>query len=390
MTFWETHENYGQMLQAKALQLHLEDKGHQPYLIKYDKSHSVKASKPTGVQNLAQKKWQKLLNPVFVFKKVIALIKKLIVAIQRMINPSNREFARFKANKLSFNDTIYNSPEEIKANPPEADVYIVGSDQVWNYQFLGDPSPFFLQFGAPTSKRVAYAASFGHRELPEDVDKKYSEYLKSFDAVSVREESGVSLCKAMGRQDAILVPDPTMLIPRSRWVEQSQDVPGFSDSDKKKVFIYTIGKRSSSVKDELLKYAKSMPDAEIAHVSINGDAEGKQFPTIEEWLGYYKAADLVITNSYHGMIFSIIFNNQFLAIAAAGSHAGMNERPLTLMGKFGLEKHLLFDYNQAEVQDLIDTPVDWDAVNQKIGTWTGEAKGFLDFDKLYTEMRAVS
>lgn len=379
MTFWETQDNYGQLLQASALQFFLEDKGHEPFLIKYDKSHSVRKHKPGKLQKLKQINWAKLFDPR-------AVLNKLRAASTTVASIPTRHFDDFKSDFIKVHPRVYNSPQELKDFPPPADVYITGSDQVWNYRYIGDCDPFFLQFGPKSIKRLSYAASIGHRELPAHILAEYQRYLETLDAISVRETSGVDLCRQMG-YEALLVPDPTLLISRDRWIEYSAEVPEFHNATGKKILIYTIGNRSSEVKDEVINYVKAFPNCEIAHVSINKDFEGDKFPSIPEWLGYYKDADLVITNSYHGMIFSILFNNNFIALPTSGDKAGMNERPITLMEKMGLEDHLLYHFDPVKIKALISKKVNWNGVNQKIADWRKVADDFLDMDGLFAEAK---
>lgn len=378
MTFWETQDNYGQLLQASALQFYLEAHGHEPFLIKYDKSHSVKQHKPGKIQKLKQINWAKLFD-------LKAVMGKVNSATKTVSSAPTRHFDDFKEDFIKFHPRMYNSPAELRDNPPPADVYITGSDQVWNYRYIGDCGPFFLQFGPPHVKRMSYAASIGHRELPPHILLEYKQYLKTMDAISVRESSGAALCREMG-YDALLVPDPTMLIPKEKWIEYSVEVPEFHNAgNKKKVLIYTIGNRSSDVKEQLITYIKQSPGMEIAHVSINKDYEGDKFPSIPEWLGYYKDADLVITNSYHGMIFSVLFNNSFIAIPSSGDKVGMNERLLTLMEKMDLEDHILYEFDPQKIEELMDKSVNWDAVNEKIAAWREVAGEFLDLNGLFAE-----
>lgn len=188
ITFWESQENYGQLAQACALQIYLERKGHTPFLIRYDKSYEVNRLKPGKMEMLQQLNWNKLFD-------VRAVSQKLKNMITTAAPPVDRNFKEFREDFLKVDHHRYHSYEELKANPPEADLYITGSDQVWNHCYTGNPKPFFLQFGSPDAKRAAYAASFGHKELPLSILNEYEQYLKSFAAIGVREKSGVALCK---------------------------------------------------------------------------------------------------------------------------------------------------------------------------------------------------
>ncbi|MEQ8470485.1 MAG: polysaccharide pyruvyl transferase family protein [Marinoscillum sp.] len=373
ITFCETMENYGQLAQACALQIYLEEKGHSPFLIKYDKSHEVKSRKPGFTQKMKQINWSKLLDPN-------ALISKIENMTKGVAPLPDRKFEEFKDDFLKFDRHSYTRCSELQLNPPEADLYITGSDQVWNHQYTGDPKPFFLQFGSANAKRASYAASFGHKELPESIMNEYEQYLRSFNAIGVREKSGLELCRQMGYGDASLLPDPTLLISKEKWMEYSQPIDAFRKDAKKKILVYTLGNRSSELKDQTLKYLKqdSEKDLSVVHVSINKDTDGDTFPTIPQWFDLFNQADMVITNSFHGTLFSIIFRKNFLSIPSSGTKAGMNERLFTVLEKFNLFDHLLTEFSPEYINLMMDQTIDWTGVEAEIEEWKRVADRFID------------
>lgn len=373
ITFWDSQENYGQVLQTYALQVFLKRKGHESFLIRYDKSTSVKKKKPSLAKKILNTNWDKLFDKQ-------ALKRKLDSFSADLDGTPDREFDTFKKEHLKLSAEFYSSPEALQNNPPDADVYICGSDQVWNYKFIGDYKPFFLQFGDPQVQRIAYAASFGHKELPSEVKSEYQEYLKSFDAISVRESSGMELCRQMGYESRLL-PDPTALLNRRAWEALSKRTDDFALSNKRKVFIYTLGNRPSTAREDLFRHFTESPETVVAHTSIHKDREGDLHPSIQEWLGYFRDCDLVLTNSFHGMLFSIIFNKNFIGLPCTGNNAGMNERLTTLMEGLGLEDHLLFEFDINKVNELTQKKVDWESINAKIDKWRMQAHDFLDVIK---------
>ena len=370
MTFWESQENYGQLLQAYAFQTHLRKKGLDPFIIKYNKSQSVKKHKPGFFQKLRTVNWKKALE-------LKAVQMKLSTAMSHLPALPDRGFEEFKTRFLNFTPNLYTSIKELVSAPPKADIYIAGSDQVWNYKFIGDFEPYFLQFGNQSTRRISYAASFGHRELPASVKNKYRQYLETFETISVREDSGLSLCRDMGFEDTCLLPDPTLLVKRDDWIGLCNENEQFNSSKGKKVFIYTLGNRSSEAKDQLVSYLGGRGDTTVAHASVHNDTSGNIFPSIEEWLGYIKACDVVVTNSFHAMLFSTIMNKNFIGLPSAGDKAGMNERLQTLVKEFGLEKHLLYRFDKKLVNDIMNLEVNWDEVNKKIDSWRTRADSFL-------------
>ncbi len=372
MTFWSSQDNYGQLLQAYALQTYLTNLGHDVFQIAYN---GIEDSK--GEKSLVDK--IKQLN----YSKIISIIKqrqnkKKTLAEQR---EHPRYFDKFRADYLHIGNVKYKTYQSLVSNPPEADFYICGSDQVWNYSFIGKPEPYFLQFGDLKVKRLSYAASFGHKDLPEDIQAKVQSFLQKFDSISVREKSGVDICKKLVNKDIHWVPDPTLLITKEQWSALSADTNGFKSENKQKVFVYTLGNRPLEAKDEILKYFSEIDNTELVHSSINNDFSGTSYPTINEWLGLFKNTDLVLTNSFHGIVFSIIFNKKFFALPSKGSTAGMNERILSLLQKCGLEDHILFEFNKDEIQGLIAKEVDWAKVNKTIAEWRLDANAFLNLSQ---------
>lgn len=371
ITFWDSQENYGQLAQAFALQIYLEEKGHTPFLIRYDKSYEVDKLKPGKLEKLQQLNWKKLFDPN-------AVLKKLKNVTTTVAPPADRKFKEFREDFIKVDDHQYHSYEELKTNPPEADLYITGSDQVWNHNYTGSPKPFFLQFGSSDTKRAAYAASFGHKELPVGILDQYRQYLRSFSGIGVREKSGVDLCQKMGYENAILLPDPTMLIDKDKWMAYSQPSAAFAENDKRKILIYTLGNRSSEIKDKAIAYVKNSEDLDVVHVSINMDPDGETFPSIPQWFDLFNKTDHVLTNSFHGMLFAILFRKRFISIPSSGDKAGMNERLFTVLEKFDLFDHLLTAFSPEKFDQMMGIEVDWKKVSAQIDDWNRVAEEFLD------------
>ncbi|MEQ9305187.1 MAG: polysaccharide pyruvyl transferase family protein, partial [Marinoscillum sp.] len=315
-TFFDTQDNYGQLLQAFALQSHLRKEGFDPFLINFRKQNSG------------------------------SFIKRLKKSIKNIIKPdSNRSkdaarlFDSFRYSNFNFSEKRYQSFEQLMELPPKAALYITGSDQVWNHDFNGEDRVFFLQFGDSNTKRIAFAASFGHANLDEGLKNTYKDYLGKFDLIGVREDSGIDLCKELGYA-AQLLPDPTLLLSKAEWSQMASKSHQFG-SGNQNILIYLLGNRPLEAKDHVIDYVNNLPEASIVHCTINKDYTGSHYPTIGEWLADFNHADFVVTNSFHGMVFSIIFNKNFLVMPSSGSTKGMNERLTTLLGLVGLNDRVL-------------------------------------------------
>lgn len=376
ITFWYSHENYGQLLQAYALQNYLISKGHDAFLIKFSNKTSPKARR-SYFSILAD---FRITNALPILRELRERSKPNPVADELTKHP--RFFDEFRNKHLKFGSKSYANIEELKASPPDADIYITGSDQVWNYDFVKALDIFFLQFGKPTVKRFSYAASFGQTSVPDELKGTLQKFLKTFDSVSVRESSGVEICHQLGITNCHLLPDPTFLLSPKQWYALAETDKSFVNSPKKKFFTYTLGNRPFDAKDQILAYVSGKENSINIHTAINQDYTGNSYPSIPQWLGYLSSCDCVITNSFHGVVFSIIFNKNFIALPSMkGGTVGMNSRITNLLEKLGLSDHLIFDFDPNTIDKLINKDVAWSDVNDIIKEWKSESSAFLNFEK---------
>lgn len=347
MTFWWSEDNYGQILQCYALQKYLRDAGHDSYLIRYDPRNDY--DKTPIYQRVI-----KALNPVIFVKFIKDMLKK--TASVKEQNEHSRNFSEFRNKYIKYSEKIYYSYNELKNNPPSADAYIVGSDQVWNFYAKNVKickklvHAYFLDFGDEKVKRISYAASFGKNELYKSYYKEINPLLKKFSLITVRESTGINICKNCGRDDAVLVPDPTILLEpsvyRSLYINEH-----CKKLDKKYIFLYVLSNQCDFDYDSILQFAKSK-DLQIIYVTGNGvvDKYKKEFVTIPEWLSYIDNAEYIITNSFHGTVFSLLFNKQVGVLKLTGNHQCMNSRFDSLFTLFNIDPR----YIQNNIFSILD------------------------------------
>jgi hypothetical protein len=327
VTFWRSEDNYGQILQCYALQTFLKEMGHDVFLIK--DAILQKETDSFIKKNIKRiKNWRnisfKRYYMAFYYRKL-----EIISIKTNKLHPRNFEI--FKKKYISFTDKEY-TIDMLRENPPKADVYICGSDQIW-----GSFSPFYyLDFGINT-KRISYAASFGPMEKKKALLKQISLWIKQFDIVTVRENKGLELCKKLGRQDAICVIDPTLLLTRSHYMQIMEPY----NVDKEYIFLYMLGNKTTVDIKGIYDFARK-ENLEVIYVASQGqkDKYDKTYPTIEQWIFLLSNAKYVITNSYHGAIFSIIMNKQFLLLPLSGFFKATNDRFHTLLTKYDLQDKL--------------------------------------------------
>lgn len=321
LTFWWSEDNYGQLMQCYALQKYLRNMGHEVFLIRFRDVY-----KP---QTPFYKRVMKAFNPIKLYNFIRNRIRNRRVLAEQKNH--NRSFDTFRAKYISMSEHFYGSFAELKNNPPEADIYIVGSDQVWNPQCVGYNTieslhAYFLDFGSKNTKRMSYAASFGQTSLSPEIQETITPLLQKFHYVSVREESGVRICKTCGCDIAEWVPDPTMLLSAEDYRKLYED-SNIQKPSKKYLLLYMLGNECDFDIKNVYDFAQRK-GIEVVYVTGNLvlDRYPKQFATIPEWLCLLDNAEYVITNSFHCGVFATLFHKQFGIVALAGSFAGMNAR----------------------------------------------------------------
>ena len=259
----------------------------------------------------------------------------------------------------------YFSISQLLESPPDVDLLIAGSDQIWNEFFTmngdgGKTAAYYLNF-KPEAKRISYAASFGLVELKKDMSDFIKPYLEKFNAISVRENTGKDILERIGINSQ-LVCDPTFLL-KNKDYEALCNMK-FNDSK----FIAKCVLRADSknmqniVKRIKTKYWKTKV-LDISGVSM------------ENWLAGIRNAEFVITNSYHCAVFSLIFHTPFAVVLENNVLAGMNDRFFTLLKLIGLENRIITD--EANVNTIINSKIDWETVDKILINFSKKSKDFL-------------
>ena len=350
--------NYGGVLQNFALQFTLKKLGHKPYTIFYGQSNF--------------RSWI-----IFWIKYVIKAIIRRPQSPRRLyytcLSDVKREnFYKFiKSNIKTTKPFVW----DIKSSdilPYNFDAYVVGSDQTWRpaYNSASSLDAMFLDFTKDTKgiKRIAYAASFGvdNWEFSPELTQRYKEDIKLFDAVSVREASGVTLCKQYFDIDAIHLLDPTMLLSADDYrnvVKKSR----MQCREKGGVLVYVLDMTAD--KQNFIEEFCKQKGLQAFYVGKEVDGV---LPSIESWLNGFDAADYVITDSFHGSVFSIIFNKPFISI---GNKARGLSRFNSLLSIFNLEDRLVDLDESVEMPSMPDT--DWSKVNMIMKEWQEKSINFL-------------
>lgn len=278
--------------------------------------------------------------------------------------------AKFEAfNKNINRSKYYAAGNETSPNLAQKYKYFVaGSDQIWNphYSFIGESD--FLIFARPEQK-IAYAASFGVSSIPDDCMKKYANYLSDFKAISMREDTGTDIVKKLTGKEAVTVLDPTMLLTASEWRKLGK-APSCMPK-KQYVLIYSLGERSIEF-DNMISWVKNQGEYEIVDVREKTKSGREWEVGPAEFLFLIDNASMLLTDSFHGTVFSILFHTKACVFERPG--LAMGSRIDTLLNMTGISD---FRYNNETYKLLIDAKIDFDCSDQKIRVEQQKSRSFL-------------
>lgn len=356
--------NFGSVLQAYALQRVIDKLGYRSQVIdyKYPNSYHFKHGHPINGKSKGfmskAKRW---------VKQYIHLIFEWL---------GLRPVPKMKLLNKFINDEMnctrqYRSYNDLHQHSPIFDIYVSGSDQIWNpNEMYGDMS-YFYDFVPDGSKIISYSSSFSCDAVPEKYQKQYKHYLSRFTAISVRETNGINLVEELtGRKDAKLVLDPTLLLDKNEWMQLAQKSRKLK-TPKKFILCYMLAYTydPNEKMKELLKFVQMKYNLPIVSLSPLKDWDGGEYIRIEhhqsignyEFLRLFAEAEIIITSSFHGTAFSLNFGKPFLALQNGKSNA--DDRISSLLYNIEMQSQLIktntvlnedispyYDYNEEQIQ----------------------------------------
>lgn len=350
-------KNYGGILQAYGFYQYLVDCGYDVEIIDYipercnvgNRELYVKRytqkSRIWGMCELTRKIWDKLFYPIEI--------------------SSYEPFWRFMNENVKFTKPYY-SLEELKNDIPKADIYITGSDQVWNSGFTEGKkidTPFFLEFVPDDKRKISYASSFGSDMLVDGETNKIKNLLGRYYALSVREDSGKKILKEMGLDGSVVL-DPTMLCKRTTW----DKIVSKRLENEPYIFVYLV-KYNKIVLALAKNIAKTMKLKLVVATMGRMDAIKMHCgavvcPSINDWLSYIKYSEAIITDSFHATIFSILFHRPF--VVNSGVRASMSGRISTLLNTLGLKQQECNSFVTDEICNIIKNPINFEEVDKQL------------------------
>lgn len=360
--------NYGGIIQNYALQKTLKNLGSDVVTINrnYNNSHS------NFRILLGKYKGQFLSN--FLSKNIFPHWKN------KILYKSTFEFIRkniYLSEEIDSNEKMFRFTQK-----HQFDAYVVGSDQTWRPQYSPNIYEYYLNFldSKKETKKIAYASSFGTAEweYTKEQTQKCKALIQQFTAVSVREDSGVDLCENYLEVSALHVLDPTLLLNAD---DYSLLINKAKENKEKTLFTYVLD-NANEIQNVIEDISKTLNlkhtsnQASTFNISKKRKTEDYIMPPLESWLQGFRDSEFVITDSFHGTVFSIINQKPFISLVNSARGAARFE---SLLSKLGLENRLVYDIDHFD-QDLLIKEIDYIKVFEKLENLKKESLEFLKFN----------
>lgn len=351
------NNNYGGFLQAFALKHILVNKGHEVLFI------NRRRNRPNRLKDVVYRlfvRWHLIKDKVAIMTANISVNTNSFK--NKYLTPITKEY--------------YTASQLRKSLKLRLDCVIVGSDQVWRYKYAGDSiDDYFCNFLENKNiSHFSYAASMGvdAMEYPDDKLNICKRLLGSFSAISVREKSAADLLERFfGQENVTVVLDPTLLVDKSVYINLFKD--NYPTPKEPYILTYILDD-DSALNQEIEKIANKHNSCIVNLKAQTGDFNtvGVLRP-VEEWLASIYYSDYIITDSYHGTVFSIIFHKPFTVFSNAERGTARLTDLLTRLGAMGR-----IVSNACEISDVMNEPIDWDNIDKNLNLHRVNSMNFLN------------
>lgn len=361
--------NQGAVLQCYAMQRYLESQGHQAYVIDYCPAyHTVMHSAWRNPFTYSHVFWKKFRNRNLLSRVYLtgrSFLRCMVWNITGVDKNNEAAFHRFCGQYLHLTDQ-FKTFNQLKKNPPELDAYISGSDQVWNPDLLGQEfdKAYFLSFGKPETHRITYAVSMGkvHDKV---VLAQLKELSEGLDAISLREYSKEDV-ESIGRDVHICI-DPTFLLNADDYANVE------SKAEEETPYIFAYGFETNALLKDAIDTAVKKYNCRVINGSpkwlhLDGNVKVVSGYGPDQFLTFIKNAECVVTNSFHGTAFSIIYKKDFITVP----HSTRSKRMEDLLGKLGISFRL---YGKEEFS--ITKAIDYESVSLTLAKLRSHSEEYL-------------
>lgn len=319
--------NYGSVFQAYALMTYIKKMGYDCTLINY----------------LFPNNYHKKVQRYSVIKTTLVRIYHFLIG-----NPYKKKRKRFEdfyRHYLCETTRQYKSPNELKLTNKLFDVFVTGSDQVWNYSKVGKDESFMLGFVDDGKKMVSYSSSFSHDYIPEKYAHIYIKCLSRYAHISVREKSGLKIVKELIGKDAECTLDPTFLLGRDEY----DKIAVFHEVKINKpfilVYILSYAYNPYPYIEAVIEHLHVQTGLDVVAVGLsNKSLRNKSwlkrylYASPSDFLYLYSKADGVITTSFHGTVFSMIYEKPFISVIPSVTN---DNRISNVLSLFNMTDHIL-------------------------------------------------
>lgn len=352
-------ENYGALLQAYSLRAYLQQQGHEVSFVDYWPKYHVEHCRIFSFDKFKKRS---------VIGKINYLFFLMLWGLPKWVR--KHRLQRFMHENLHLGDQIKYSKDSDYTGP--YDVVVYGSDQIWRRQSIhhNEFNPWY--FGASNvvaKKKITYAASMGVIDTIGEEDEQIKTWLKQFDALSVREQDLKDYVAKLGFE-SLLVVDPVLLRNKEQWRTLYNPVKqgGY-------ILFYNLLNSDESVRfAKALSRTTGLPVKEINMVPSWKGFVSKNYiacASIERFLQLFDGAEYVVSNSFHGVAFSLIYEKQFWAVG----FGKMKDRAVSLLNSVGLSERF---YTEAFFPSLLSQTIDYETVSEKLDKLTKISKEFLN------------
>ena len=373
-------DNYGAELQAFALQWKLNSLGYDAEVINLEKRNIDMKRNPDVIIGAIKQRFKQ--EGVFA---IVSIARKFIETKKRItdedkykaVNENKHKlFENFFENKVKHSDKYYTLDEISNATDLKYDVYIAGSDQIWNYIHTDRLDVYFLMFANKfKAKKISYAASVSIYDIPKKWRAAYKTYFENIDVLSVRELHGAELVSKYSNKKAEVVLDPTFLLTKEDWVREVANDCGVEGDY---LLIYTLS-GSPHIRKMAHDIARHL-NLKVVNIK-SGYSDEPDDGTINvyeigpaEWVGLWSKAKYVVTDSFHGTAFSINFNIPFTTLVNPNSM--MNSRVLSILKIMNLESRIVYDTLKGDLKPN-DIALDFTETNRILKQLKEKSLNFL-------------
>lgn len=370
--------NYGSLLQAYALQEYLILQGHNVENINISGISRELNVKKVRYYVREAKDFSVVLNKLGRVKRVA--LKKIYPAYAQLMGQRDKCVKEFRTNQIILSKAFQNKAE-MTTNVQNSDAVVIGSDQLWlPSNIVADY--YTLTFVPEHIKKVAYATSFGIPVLPERFCDITRQFLKRIQYLSVREQTGVEIVNNLGIPECKLVCDPTMLLTREQWLEL---VPNKTVYDEPYILCYFLGARTEH--RDFAKRVREITGYKIVALIhceqyVGNDTGYADYMPYDvgpaEFVNLIRHAKIVLTDSFHGTVFSVINNKQFFNFTRHSDDETLstNSRIYNLMDILGIRDRA--NVQQQAIETVMQHPIDYSIVQEKLKAFCEESRKFLN------------